>query len=136
MAKTVEPKSGASNSVVRLKVMLRDTKGSLWRRLSTPGRMTLGDLQRAIQVAIGWQDSHLHVFDIDWRQYGDRHIIDDIAGGRRLTVNGLAISGIAYVSYTYAFGDNWVHMVGIERAQPALEGNPLQPALLMCTIVP
>ncbi len=123
MAKIVEPKSSASKSVVSLKVTLHGTKPSVWRRLLMPGGMTLGDLHHAIQAAMGWHDSHLHTFDIDGRQYGDRHQVDDVAEEHRLTLNGLVKSGIARFTYTYDFGDNWQHMVAIEKTQPAIEGK-------------
>jgi hypothetical protein len=123
MAKTTEPKSSAAKSVVSLKVTLRGTKPPVWRRLLVPGGMTLGDLHRAIQAAMGWHDSHLHAFDIDGRQYGDPHTVDDVVSEHRLTLNGLMKSGIARFAYTYDFGDNWEHVVAIEKTQPALEGK-------------
>jgi Plasmid pRiA4b ORF-3-like protein len=116
-------KSSTSKSVVSLKVTLRDTKPPVWRRLLVQGGMTLGDLHHAIQAAMGWHDSHLHAFEIDGRQYGDRHTVDDVADENRLTLNGLIKSGIARFAYTYDFGDNWEHMVAIEKAQPALDGK-------------
>ena len=49
---------------------MTDEKGVL-----NPGLIpqTLDDLHQAIQAALGWDDCHLHAFDIDGRQYGDRH---------------------------------------------------------------
>jgi hypothetical protein len=123
MAKTAEPKNSAAKSVVSLKVTLRGTKPPVWRRLLVQGAMTLGDLHHAIQAAMGWHDSHLHAFDIDGRQYGDRHTVDDVADEHRLTLNGLMKSGIARFAYTYDFGDNWEHTVAIEKTQTALEGK-------------
>lgn len=123
MAKTAEPNSSAAKSVVSLKVTLRGTKPPVWRRLLVQGAMTLGDLHHAIQAAMGWHDSHLHAFDINGRQYGDRHTVDDVADENRLTLNGLMKSGIARFAYTYDFGDNWEHTVAIEKTQPALEGK-------------
>lgn len=58
MARTVKPKSGVIRKVVSLKVTLRDTKPPVWRRLLAPGETTLGDLHRAIQAAMGWEDYH------------------------------------------------------------------------------
>src|ERR1019366_4563930 len=118
MAKSTKPKSSASNSGVSLKVTLRDTKPPVWRRLLVQGGMTLGGLHHAIQAAMGWHDRHLHAFEIDGRQYGDRHTVDDVADENRLTLNGLIKSGIARFAYTYDFGDNWEHMVAIEKTQP------------------
>ena len=87
MAKTVEPKRSADKSIVSLKVTLRGTRPPVWRRLLIPGTMTLAHLHQAIQAAMGWEDCHLHAFDIGGRQYGDRHTVDDVANENRLTLN-------------------------------------------------
>ena len=65
MARTVKPTSGGNRKVVSLEVTLRDTKPPVWRRLLVPGETTLGGLHRAIQAAMGWEDYHLHTFDIE-----------------------------------------------------------------------
>jgi hypothetical protein len=123
MAKTTKPESSASKSIISLKITLRGTQPPVWRRLSVQGGMTLGDLHHAIQAAMGWNDSHLHAFEIDGRQYGDRHTVDDVADERRLTLDGLMKSGITRFGYTYDFGDNWEHIVTIEKTQPPIEGK-------------
>jgi hypothetical protein len=120
MAKTTKPESSASKSIISLKITLRGTQPPVWRRLSVQGGMTLGDLHHAIQAAMGWDDGHLHAFEIDGRQYGDRHTVDDVADERRLTLDGLMKSGITRFGYTYDFGDNWEHIVTIEKTQPAI----------------
>jgi hypothetical protein len=111
----------ASNGVVSLKVTLRGTRPPVWRRLLIPSTMTLAELHQAIQAAMGWEDCHLHAFDIAGRQYGDRHAVDDVADENRLTLNGLVKSGVARFAYTYDFGDNWEHTVVIEKRAPSLE---------------
>jgi hypothetical protein len=121
MARTVKPKSGVSQKVVSLKVTLRDTKPPVWRRLLVPGETTLADLHRAIQAAMGWEDYHLHTFDIAGRQYGDPGAVDDVADETRVTLNGLIKSGVTRFAYTYDFGDNWDHALVIEKSLPAVE---------------
>ncbi|MDO9714753.1 plasmid pRiA4b ORF-3 family protein, partial [Paracraurococcus lichenis] len=85
MVKTAQSMSSVNRKVVSLKVTLRDTKPPVWRRLLVPGATTLGDLHRAIQAAMGWEDCHLHTFDIEGRQYGDRRTVDDVADESRVT---------------------------------------------------
>jgi hypothetical protein len=118
MAKTVRSNRLADTSVISLKVTLRGTRPSVWRRILMPGGMTLGDLHRAIQAAMGWEDCHLHAFDIGGRQYGDRRSVDDVADEDRLMLNGLLKSGMTRFAYTYDFGDNWEHAVLIEKTLP------------------
>ena len=123
MAKTIEPKRSAGESIVSLKVTLRGTRPPVWRRLLMPGAMTLGDLHQAIQATMVWHDEHLHAFDIGGRQHGDRHTVDDVADENRLTLNSLLKSGLARFAYTYDFGDNWEHTVVIEKRAPAIEAT-------------
>jgi hypothetical protein len=104
-------------------VTLWGTKPPIWRRLLVPGAMTLGALHEAIQAAMGWQGGHLHVFDIDGRQYGDRRTVDDVADENRLTLSGVLKSGVTRFGYIYDFGDDWDHTVAIEKIQPAIDGQ-------------
>jgi hypothetical protein len=123
VAKTVEPKNSTGTSIISLKVTLRGIKPPIWRRLLMPGTMTLADLHQAIQAAMGWEDGHLHAFDIDGRQYGDRRTLDDVADENRLALNALLKSGVARFGYTYDFGDDWEHTVAIEKTLPAVDGR-------------
>ena len=119
MAKTARQ----AESIVRLKVTLRGIRPPIWRRLLVPGRMTLGDLHHVIQAAMGWDDGHLHVFDIAGRQYSDPQAVDDVADEERLTVNGVVRSGASRFTYTYDFGDDWEHVIVIEGKQPPIDGR-------------
>jgi len=92
-----------------------------WRWLLVAGETTLGDLHRAIQAAMGWEDHHLHTFDIEGRQYGDPRAVDDVADEKRVTLNGLIKSGVVRFAYTYDFGENWEHALVIEKSLPGLE---------------
>jgi len=107
-----------ADQLVSLKVTLRGIRPPVWRRLVIPGTMTLGDLHQAIQAAMGWDDDHLHVFDIAGRSYSDPSAVDDVADEERATLNGVLKSGVTRFSYTYDFGDNWQHMIVIESQSP------------------
>jgi hypothetical protein len=122
-SKTSTLKTSAGTTIVSLKVTLRGAKPPIWRRLLVPSTMTLGDLHLAIQAAMGWEDCHLHAFDIDGRRYGDRRTVDDVADENRLTLSSLLNSGVARCTYTYDFGDDWEHTVEIEKTQPAVDGE-------------
>ncbi len=54
----------------RLRLTLADVDPPVWRRIEVPATMTLGKLHGILQVAMGWQDYHLHLFEIDGRTYG------------------------------------------------------------------
>ncbi len=50
------------NSIYQLRIVLKDVKPPIWRRVHVPGDITLAELHRVIQLAMGWLDYHLHEF--------------------------------------------------------------------------
>ncbi|HEX4080882.1 MAG TPA: plasmid pRiA4b ORF-3 family protein [Rhizomicrobium sp.] len=116
----------AKGGTVTLKVTLRDTKPPVWRRLVLPDSMTLGGVSEAIQAAMGWDGGHLHMFEIGETRYGDLSFDEGEEGGmadeNRLTLAGLRKSGVTRFHYIYDFGDNWEHMVEIEKPATVPEG--------------
>jgi hypothetical protein len=60
----------ASGPIFRLKVTLRGSKPPIWRRFLVPGGITLKRLHDSLQAAMGWTDSHLHLFEMDGVLYG------------------------------------------------------------------
>src|SRR3954471_3824553 len=50
------------SAVYQLKVTLAGSRPTIWRRLQVPGNLTLGRLHEILQIAMGWQDMHLHLF--------------------------------------------------------------------------
>ena len=123
MTKTSAPKTSVGKSIVSVKVTLVGTKPPVWRRLLMLDTMTLADLHCAIQAAMGWEDSHLHVFHIDGRDYGDRRTVDNVADENRITLISIVKSGVSRFAYTYDFGDSWEHVLVIEKAQPTAPGQ-------------
>lgn len=61
--------SQANAPIYQIKITLRDSKPPIWRRLLISSETTLDKLHRIIQIAMGWHDSHLHMFDIHSQQY-------------------------------------------------------------------
>jgi hypothetical protein len=118
-----EATGDSATSVISLKVTLKGIRPPIWRRLLVPGAMTFGDLHHAIQAAMGWMDGHLHVFDIGGQQYGDPHAVDDVTDEKRLTLNSMMKSGVTRFDYTYDFGDDWEHLITIEKTKPAPDGK-------------
>jgi hypothetical protein len=115
LAKAAPRNKPAIAGVLSLKVMLRNTKPPIWRRLLIPRSMTLADLHVAIQAAMGWYD-----FDVGGTGYGDPDGFgDDVADESRLCLSVLMKSGVTRFLYTYDYGDRWEHQILIEKAPPA-----------------
>lgn len=106
----------AADTVYRLKVSLRDLSPMIWRRLLVPADLTLYGLHRAIQIAFGWEDYHLHAFKLHGRRYGtmwtgERH---HHADGREVVLADLDLRLRQRIFYEYDFGDLWEHDIRVE----------------------
>jgi hypothetical protein len=101
--------------IYQLRVSLADIAPPVWRRLLVPGAYTLDRVHRAIQYAMGWQDCHLHSFDIDGVQYGEPDPDGELALRDELDhrLDAVASKGSRFL-YTYDFGDWWEHDLVVE----------------------
>jgi hypothetical protein len=99
--------------IFQLRVSLADVAPPVWRRVLVPGGFTLDRVHRVVQLAMGWQNCHLHSFEIDGLQYGEPD--DDLAVRDELDARLDAVAGKgARFVYTYDFGDWWEHEVVVE----------------------
>lgn len=109
-----------SVDAVELTVRLQNVEPPVWRRVVVPASTSLLALHGLLQAAMGWEDSHLHLFEVDGVLYGD---VEDLAGDlgdeRRTAVADLREG--AELRYAYDFGDGWEHTVtvGPRRRAPA-----------------
>ena len=122
MSRAPSSPSSRRPRAIDLDLHLEGVQPRIWRRLRVPADLTLRDLHHAIQIAMGWQDYHLHVFEIGDREYGPRpeeeFEREQWAGDdARLTVAKALTEANGPVTYLYDFGDDWC--VRIERAGPA-----------------
>lgn len=54
-------KQGKEARLFQLKITLKDIEPPIWRRIQVPD-CTLGELHDILQIALGWQNSHMHQF--------------------------------------------------------------------------
>ena len=108
----------APQQAIRLKVTLKGLKPPIWRRLVVEDTMTLGDLHMAVQAAMGWGNSHLHLFLAGEDQIGDPRQLDDVENEATVTVGELKAQGRKTFGYVYDMGDDWDHAIRIERSEP------------------
>lgn len=111
-------------TVYQLKVTLKHSKPPIWRRIQVRGGTTLERLHWIIQAAMGWGNEHLWVFDIRGLRYTDEEWAPDNAdeAARNVTVDELGLEAGARFLYTYDFGDNWKHVVEVEKILAPVSG--------------
>lgn len=119
------PACDGADTALRLRVDLVLMPAPVWRRFLLPAGATFWDLHVAIQDTFGWEDRHLHQFTVDDHREGG-HLRLGIPGDRRLDGPGCVLPDwehrvVTYLRpdtpsalYTYDFGDEWQHEVGLE----------------------
>ena len=122
MPRTTAPKI---EIVYHLECWLRDIKPIIHRRLAVPKHMSLAVFHHVLQIAFGWENSHLHEFDTKLGRFGDRTM--DVDAGpemqdeKKATVEEVLTEIGDGFLYTYDFGDDWHHGVvlhGLSMAEP------------------
>ncbi len=107
----------------QLKITLLEILPPIWRRIQAPSSIKLCCLHDVIQVAMGWTNSHLHLFEKDRLTWGnpeydeEQEMIDD---SRTMLSDVLKAEGESMI-YMYDFGDDWRHEVVLEEIIPAEE---------------
>jgi len=100
----------------QLKITLRNITPPVWRRVVVPAEAPLHHLHQIIQAAFGWQNSHLHAFDVDGVEYGIPHEDNwtPVEDERRVMIDH--VIGAQQLVYNYDFGDGWTHDIALEKS--------------------
>jgi hypothetical protein len=104
-----------------LKIELAEVSPPVWRRLRVPGDANLGWLHAAIQMAMGWTNSHLHQFILCDRIFSDprfemNEFEEDppVWNEHKTALQTLLPHMRSVFLYDYDFGDCWEHIVQVE----------------------
>jgi len=109
--------AGNLNLIYQLKVTLRGSRPPIWRRVLVPGKFSLHKLHQAIQLVMGWTESHLHQFIIDGQYYSipSSEDYEPVRDERRHSLSQIATREKRKFFYEYDFGDSWEHEIVVEK---------------------
>lgn len=111
----------------QLRVALKGTRPPIWRRFQVSPSMKLSRLHVVLQVIMGWDDSHLHMFtkgrrrfmlpnpwmdDVD--PFGGARFLDE----RKCRIGQLLTRENDWIEYEYDFGDSWHHRITLQKILP------------------
>lgn len=116
-----------------LHLELYGSEPTIWRRIEVDGSMTLARFHEVLQGALGWRDSHLHLYmdsnplnrggaasgdkPVTWHMSGS---LDDGLEGENeehiTLTKALARSG-GTLWYEYDLGDSWMHLITEESSR-------------------
>jgi hypothetical protein len=110
----------AEVQVYQLKVVLRDCSPMIWRRLLVTSDTSIAQLHSIIQIAMGWQDLHLHRFRIYGKEYGISRtggmFFDD--NPFQVKLSDFKLRAGERFEYEYDMGDFWQHDIRLEAMLP------------------
>jgi hypothetical protein len=117
---TKKAQKKSATTIYQFRVTLLDTKPTIWRRIQISD-CKLNTLHYHIQAVMGWENSHLHHFDIKGERHGIPEDLDydgdgDVVDSRKALVSEIIPADGKKIAfrYTYDFGDNWEHEVLFE----------------------
>lgn len=120
---------------IRIKISLDKTNPLIWRELLVARDITFYKFHHAIQIAMGWTNSHLFEFTIEGYRIGEifenleeqdeSHIIN----ARETKLIALIDKEGEDFKYEYDFGDGWSHSIILEKFE-SLENTQQLPFCL------
>jgi hypothetical protein len=121
--------------IFQIKVTLLGSDPPIWRRLLVPANLMLAALHKLLQVAMGWDSSHLYEFRKGKQFWGRPNpeerffdlppTIDD----RKVRLDEVLLRVRSSFVYTYDMGDSWEHAIVLEKRLP-VDPNLKYPACL------
>lgn len=107
------------SDVLVVRVALRESQDPMiWRQLQSPSDIRLDRFHQVLGAAMGWENSHLHVFERGPERYGFPDPELDIRDDRQVTLGALLTLPGDRLLYEYDFGDSWEHDIVLEAVAP------------------
>jgi hypothetical protein len=107
------------------------SKPPVWRRVLVHAGASLGDLHQVIVAAMGWDDSHLHMFSDDSTRYGTADADLDLKDEDEFALADVLVEPGDRLRYLYDFGDDWDHDIKLEKVLPP-DADPRATAVPVC----
>ena len=100
--------------IYQLRVSLVEIEPEIWRRVLVPADIKLPKLHLVLQAAMGWRNSHLHVFRDGKNTYSPMPE-DMFLAQKSVKLSALLMVPGQVLEYEYDMGDAWLHVVEIEQ---------------------
>lgn len=121
----VEPIWSEKSEDVLFRFRLLEAPENVVRYVKVPLHYTLHDLHQVLQTVFGWENSHLHTFDIGEDAYSDPLFrMEDCAPESEIDIEE-AFESTSKGLYSYDFGDSWKVSLEILRGYEWGDDLPL-----------
>lgn len=110
---------------LQLRITLLNVKPPVRRRVLVSANLTFLQLHNVIQAAMGWEDCHMHEFEVGKQRIGTSSKEDSFFGGEPALSEsrhrlGETLANHKKFRYWYDFGDDWWHEITIEKRLDAM----------------
>jgi hypothetical protein len=109
----------------QIKVTLHYTHPPIWRRILVPSNTTLLKLHDILQIVMGWENAHLHMFKVRGFDYEnpeeDETGVMGMLDEANYKLNKIIHHEGQQLCYIYDFGDSWDHTLVVEKISSAQE---------------
>lgn len=103
----------------QLKITLKDSSPSIWRRIIVDAETKLEALSNAIQASMGWDNAYLHLFKKDKIIYKPKEfeqiLIEGNGNYENSIISDLLKNETDEILYEYDSICNWEHVVTLEK---------------------
>lgn len=111
-----------AEKAIQFKVALKYIRPTIWRRVVLPDNFTLGELHAVIQMAMGWQNCHMHAFRFGDVRYTSEQASESGEMGMEneetVFLSRVVTGAKQKFEYEYDFGDSWLHEIVVEKTLP------------------
>lgn len=123
------PANTSPQQMLQLRITLLNVKPLVRRRVLANANLTFLQLHHVIQAAMGWEDCHLHEFEVGRQSIGTSSKEDTFFGGEPALPEskhrlGEILANHKKFRYWYDFGDDWWHEITIEKRLDATPDDP------------
>lgn len=112
-----------------LRVELERSHPLIWRELEVPSSLSLPSLAKAILLAMGWDEDHLHQFIGKGKKYYSTSVNEPDSpfhqtnDGSRYTIGHLLKKKGDSTEFEYDYGDSWLHHVKLKAMTDYADGE-------------
>lgn len=110
------PAPDDNHLIYAVRISLNGSNPEVWRRVHVPS-ISLESLHHVIQVVMGWQDAHLHGFEIGASRVpapDDGAPIDEGS----VKISQFYLANHKQFTYIYDYEDQWCHTIELEDLVP------------------
>ncbi len=102
--------------IFQLKIALKGVVPPIWRKIQVPSSLLVSNLHTVLQHAMGWENMHLHEFEVNGVLYSDQGN-EELA---TVSYDGMRVADLLKgkgdrIIYRYDFGDYWEHFIEVEE---------------------